>query len=305
MVVEDLTASGPVLVGIPRRTNALGLDMSLGMYMGVSAAVGLLSFVLVFFGFAFLACKLMEVGRKPKLWGFSDAVIYGVLVFVFSQMIYIVSGVLLAMPLGLHTSSPNVTAIGFLGFGGGSRPRMLAGFVGFLFGALLSFKEGLKLDVPGFLSFGVMGLFILIDPITSGVIFYEFILLFTVGPGMEFSYTSWSYFRMFLGSVAEAFGAWISPVYHISAGIMVYYAAIVPFCLLPKLKRSTATVLLLFCAFFVADGGIRIADMMPWKSVASLIPGLLVGFVFAVLFCLISVIETIIRIKFGNKGAVS
>jgi len=300
VVVEDLADLRAVLYRIPRRANALGLKVSPEIYISISAIIGLCSFILVFFGLAFLASKLIEVGKKPGVSGFPEAIAYAVLVFFFTQTTYIVCSVLLAMPLGLHTSSPKVTAVGFIGFSGGSRPRLLAGIAGFLFGSLISLKGGPKINKVGFASFLVLSFFILIDPLTSGIIFYEFILLFTVGPGMEHAYMAWSYVRAFIGSVADAFGAWISPTYAISLGIILYYASAVPFCLFPKLKKSTATVFLLFCAFCVSLGGLRVADMMPWKSIAGVIPGIVIGFFFATIFYLLSLAEGIVRrrIKF-------
>jgi len=297
--VKDLAALVSVLLGLARRTNALGLNVSPYMYLGVAALVGSLSFILVFFSMAFLASRLIETGKKPAIVGFSEAIAYSLAMFFFTQTIYTVCTVLLAMPLGLHTSVPKVTAIGFFGFGGGSRPRMLSGLVGFLFGALVSLKEGVRPDKGGFVIFLVMSFFILIDPWTGGIIFYEFVLLFTVGPGMEYAYTSWSYVRMFLGAISSAFGGWISPVYGISTGVMLYYVGAISFSLYAKVKKSTATVLLLFSAFCISDGGIRVADMNPWRSIASLIPGVIAGFFFVAIFWLLSFAETIIREKFG------
>ncbi|MFX0212372.1 MAG: hypothetical protein ACFFDT_40740, partial [Candidatus Hodarchaeota archaeon] len=173
IVVNDLVSLRQVLRDIPKRTNALGLQVGSDTYKSVSGLVGFSSLLLPFFGLAFLSCKLIEVGRKPLVSGFVEAIAFSVLVFFFTQAIYIACSVLLAMPLGLHTSSPKVTAIGFMGFGGGTRPRMFAGLAGFLFGALISLKGGVKLDKTGFLSFAMMVFFVIVDPLTSGLIFYE------------------------------------------------------------------------------------------------------------------------------------
>jgi hypothetical protein len=294
-VVEDLNSLAPVLQRIPGRPNPLGLEVNYVAFLGVSAIVGLLSFAIVFFGLAFLACKLIEVGKKPAVGGFLEAIAYTVLVFFLTQIIYVASSVLLAMPLGLHTSSPKVTAVGFLGFGGGSRPRMVAGFFGFICGSIISMKEGLKLSKLGFAAFMVVFFFVLIDPITNGIIFYEFILLFTVGPGLENAYASWSLVREFLYASAQMLGAGITSVYWVSSGIMFYYAGVMPVCLFAKLKRGTATLLLMLSAFMASQGMIRVADMIPLKAFASTIPGIMIGFFFAFVFYLMSLLEGVLE----------
>jgi len=211
------------------------------------------------------------------------------------------------MPLGLHTSrlEAKVTAVSLLGLGGGSRPRMFAGLAGFLFGALISLKEGLKLDKAGLISLLVAGFFIIVDPLTGGIIFHEFILLYTVGPYFETAVATQSYVKTFLAEIGIALGGWASPTYGLSTGTILYCAGTIPVCLFAKLERSTATVLLFSCAFFAASGGVRVADMNPWSAVASLIPGVVAGFIFAGIFSLISLAETVIRTKIGKKGSVT
>lgn len=299
-VAEDLPSLVPVLWSVSKRANPLGLNASFEMYSKVAALVGLFSFIIVFLGLAFFASKLIELGKRPGVSHFVEAIVYAVVIFVFNQMVYVVCAVLLAMPLGLHTSSPKVTAIGFIGLGGGTRPRMLAGLAGFLFGAFLSIKEGLKFDKVGLVTFMVIGFFILVDPLTSGVAFYEFVLLFTTGPTFETAVATYSYVKEFLGRIGIAFGGWISPSYGISTGIMLYFVGAIPMCLFSKLKRSSATLLLLFSAFSTAQGVVRIADMMPMKTLISIIPGITVGFIVAGVFGLISLIEKAVRTKLGK-----
>lgn len=295
VVVEDVSGLESVLSRVPRRANALGFDVSPALYTVVSRFVGSSSFILVFLGLAFLACRLIEVGRKPGVAGFAEAIMYSVLYFAFTEIVHTVCTVLLGTPLGLHTSSPKVTAIGFMGFGGGSRPRMLTGLLGFLFGSSLSMKKGLKLDRIGFIAFLVLGFFVLADPLTGGVVFYEIVLLFAAphGPLFEAGSAAWSYIREFLGTIGSAFGGWVSPVYGISTGIILYVTGSLPICLFSKLERSTATLMLFVCAFCAAQGGIRVAEMTALKTVASLVPGLVSGLIFATVFCLIS---------FGERG---
>ncbi|MEM3641600.1 MAG: hypothetical protein QXH37_06750 [Candidatus Bathyarchaeia archaeon] len=300
VVVNGLADLSRILVTLDKRANPLCLEIPLWVYMGVSGFVGLCSLLIVFLGFTFLASKLLEIGKKPGVGGFAEAIAYAFFLFFFTQMIYIVCSVLLAMPLGLHTSSPKVTAIGFMGFGGGSRPRMFAGLAGVLFGAFASLKEGLKLSREGLAVFVILFLFILIDPLTHGVVFYEFVLLYTAGPMYETAFAAWTSVRTFLSFIGFSFGGLVSPIYGLSTGIILYYAGAIPIVLFSKLEKGTATVFLFICAFWAASGGIRVADMMPWKSVASSIPGIVVGLFFSAIFWLISLAEKLIKAQLGR-----
>jgi hypothetical protein len=301
--VEDTEDLESVLPSISRRQNALGFDVSPFSFTVVSHVIGVSSFILVFLGVAFLASRVIEVGRKGGGTGFVEAIVYSIFYFVFTEIVYTVCTVLLGVPLGLHTSNPRVTAIGFMGFGGGSRPRMLAGFLGFLFGSFLSMKRGLKLDRIGFIAFLVLCFFIVTDPLTGGMVFYEFVSLFVTptGPLFEASTVTNSYVRGFLGSIGMMFGGWISPVYGISTGKMLYAVGSISICLYSKLEKSTATVALFICAFCVAQGGIRVAEMTAFKTVASLVPGLVTGFIFAMALWLISFWEKVVRTNIAHR----
>ncbi len=296
---------------IEGRKNVFGLIVNLETYIAMSATVGVLSFVLVFIGLAFLANKLVEVGKKPAATGLPEAIVYTIFYFAFTQGIYAVCSVLLAMPLGLHTTrlEAKITAVSLIpplpifaprGFGGGSNPRMLAGIAGFFFGAVLSFKGGAKLDKATVLALLVSLFFIIVDPLTSGLILHEFILLNTVGPSFGAAFQTESYVRDFLANIGIAMGGWASPTYGLSTGIILYFMGAIPLCLFPKLQKVSAALLLSISMIAVGTGGIRVADMNPWKMLASIMPGILVGFLVALGFFLISIAEGKIREKFGQ-----
>lgn len=301
---RDVLQRDPMLLQI--RENQLGLVVDPRLFDGVMAFAGLLSFIVVFFGLAYLSNKLMEVGKKPGISAIPESIMYTSFYFFFTQLIYIVTSVVFAVPMGLHavtSGSKRVTAIGLLGFGGGSRPRMLAGILGVLFGSTAALGEGSKLSKTGVIAF-IFALFTVVaDPLTGGLIFYEFVLLFTLG-GVELEAASTtSYFvKNFLASVGLAFGAWITPTYGISTGEILFYMGAIPLCLIPKLGNSTATFLLFFSAFAVGNGGIRVAEMTPWKTFASCIPGIATGLIAAAVFFSLSKIETIIRARMERAG---
>jgi hypothetical protein len=299
VIVDDTYSFEYTLNRIQRRTNILGLKVNANDYLSVSAIVGFLSFILVFLGLAFVANKLANIGKKSLIEGIPEAIMYVIFYFIFTQLLFIVSSVLLGMPIGLHTAKleAKVTAVSLLGFGGGGRPRMLAGIAGFIFGGFLSTKEGLKIDKTGLTSLVVVFFFVIFDPLTSGVIFHEFILLYTTGPYLETAFQTQSYVKIFLGEIGIALGGWASPVFGLSTGTILYCAGIIPFFLFSRLEKSTSTILIFTCAFLTASGGIRVADMNPWSAYASLLPGIVAGLIFTLIFILINLSEKTIRTK--------
>jgi len=304
IIVKDLDSMEKVLSKIPKRENLLGLKVDPSFYLKITAFLGVCSFVLVFLGLAFLSFALIEIGKKPGGMGLFEAVMCSVFVFSFTEVIYIVCGVLLGTPLGLHAGGTRVTAVGLLGFGGGSRPRMLAGFLGFLFGALISFKEGMKISRIGLAAFLVTMFFLVVDPLTNGLIFYEFILLYATPYAFETATTTMNYVKDFLSSFGVALGGWTSPTLLISTGIILYYVGAIPFFLFPRLRKNTATLLLFFCAFSAGSGGIRVSNMRPWGAFMSMLPGITASFVAVLAWYGINFVEGFIEKKLEKGGLV-
>ncbi len=293
--VPNLDALQNALTNLTPKPNLLGLDLTPNVFLIVVGLVGVASLLLMLLGFAFLSSRLIDLGRKRGVSAFPEALASVIFLFVFIQVIYVTCTVLLQVPLGLHTSSSKVTALGVLGLGGGSRPRMIASLVGFFFGSILSLRDGLRVDRLGVVLFIFGVAFLLFDPLSAGQTFNQFVLLFTTGPQLEQSSEAWTSIRAYLGTNAESFGAWASETYAISLGIILYYGALIPFFLFARLERTSRTLLLLVTGFASALGGIRVADMAPWKTLASIVPGFMTGLVMASGFIIFSVAEKWLR----------
>jgi hypothetical protein len=278
-----------------KRPNAFGINLAVDQFNFIAGLVGLLSFILIFLGLASFSSKVVEAGKTPGLQGFSTVLFYSVSIFIFTQTIFSLCSLLLAYPLGLHATIPKVTAIGLLGFGGGNRPRLLAGIGGMLFGTIITAKQGSRISLNGIIAIFTILLFLVIDPLTNGIFFYELAMVLLVAPIPLPAIETWSMVRYFLGTITRLFGAWVSPVYGISLGITLYYTGAISFYAFSKVTKSSATLLLLFSAFATARGYIRIADMAPWKAIASLIPGLFAGLLFFGIFLFIDRLEISIR----------
>ncbi|UCH38102.1 MAG: hypothetical protein JSV76_02770, partial [Candidatus Bathyarchaeota archaeon] len=278
-----------------KRPNAFGLNLPVDLFNVAAALVGLLSFILLFLGLASFSSKVVEAGKAPGLQGFTTVLFYAVSIFIFTQTVFSLCGLLLAYPLGLHATIPKVTAIGLLGFGGGNRPRLFAGIGGMLFGTIITAKQGSRISVTGIIAIITILLFLVIDPLTNGIFFYELAMVLLVAPIPLPAIETWSIVRYFLGTITRLFGAWASPVYGISLGITLYYTGAISFYAFSKVTKGSATLLLIFSAFATARGYIRIADMSTWKAIASMIPGVFAGLLFFGVFLFIDQVEISIR----------
>ena len=127
------------LLSLNERTNILGFSLSNGEFKVLLEIEAVLSMVLVLLGWAYLGSLTSESRTTTDLYNLVMLVGAGVFVFFFSETIYVATSSILAVPLSLHavnSDAHDVTAIGLLGFGGGSTPRLAAGFLGVLIGAV-------------------------------------------------------------------------------------------------------------------------------------------------------------------------
>jgi hypothetical protein len=283
-----------------RVRNALGIESRTETFKAIAAMVAALSLLVAFFGLAFLSSRLIETGRNKGLGAIPEAIMLSAFVFYFTQAVYMASSVLLAMPIGLHavtSGSKELTAVGLLGFGGGSSPRAISGVLGFLLGAFVAIKGRSELDRFGIIAFAILVAFLVVDPFTGGELFYDAVLFFLSGPRSEVIRTSIVYTKDILSNMGRLFGGWVTGIYGLSTGEILFYAGALPIFLFPYLKRSTATALLLMSGLAAGSGFIRTAEMTPYKTVASLIPGLTTGLAVVVMLLVASLIEERIRMR--------
>ncbi|MEM2087171.1 MAG: hypothetical protein QXF52_00690 [Thermoproteota archaeon] len=294
---ESLAQISGTLRGLKVK-NPFGLELETDLFKALAAIVAVLSFLTVFFGLAFLSSRLIDVGRSKGIGALPEAIMLPAFVFYFTQAVYMASSVLLATPVGLHavtSGSREITVVGLLGFGGGSSPRAVSGMLGLILGALIAIRGRSELDRWGLVVFIVSGALLIIDPFTGGELFYDALLFFLSGPRSEIMRTSIFYTKDILSSMGRIFGGWVTGIYGLSTGEILFYAAALPIFLFPILKRSTATFLILICSLAAGSGFIRTAEMTPYKTVASLIPGIVVGLAVSTVFITMSLIETHIR----------
>jgi len=293
IVLEDPSELSRFL-RLPLATNNLfGVTVSQGAFNSVLGLLGVLSLIIPLLATAALSSRMLESTHSSAISALVEVIGYSVMIFIFTQMVYMSSAVLLKVPLGLHAGggSTNLTAVGVLGFGGGSRPRMLAAGLGFLIGILITKEGRMKFDRTIFLALLLLGTFIIVNPLNTGLLFHQFFASFTTSFQSETTFQSVTQIKGFIGS-SGAF--WTSPwtsAFFIQRGVPLLYVAVMAMSLFSRLEKSVATLVLLIASFVASFGFMRIADQVPVKSLASIPPGLMLGFL---------VIPVVIALSYGE-----
>ncbi len=287
------------LLAASARTNILGLQVSVEGFQLLVAVEAILSMALLFLGWAYLGALTSESGAQSGLSHLVVLVGAGIFVFVFSETVYIVTSSLLAVPLSLHavnSGAHDITAIGLLGFGGGSTPRLVAGFLGVIVGVLVV-EGGPRIGKSDFALIGGLTLFLIANPLYIGQFVYQGILLFLPLGNFTFgdAYSSSLSIKGFIYGIGAALGGGINSTYLLSAGKILFFAGLVPLAYLKKMGPTTTAIALLLVAFAVGDGGVRVGEMTPAKTVIAVLPGLVTGFAFAALIMGLASIEKYVR----------
>src|SRR5579872_7502138 len=108
---------------------------------------------------------------------------------------------------------------------------------------------------------------------------FQGLLLFIGNTPLGTAYSSALSLKGFFYGIGSALGGSSTPVYLMSAGKMVYFAGLVPLAFIRRMGKNTATLTLLIAAVLVGDGGVRVGEMTPDKTVIAILPGLVGGMV--------------------------
>jgi hypothetical protein len=260
----------------------------------------LLSLVIPFLALAFFARYMIESGSRGIV-RLAYGAAFSFFVFMFGELVFIQTGVLLSLPLALHaTISSQETAVGALGFGGGSRPREVAGILGFLFGAVAGRLKGNRIDRVILIGVASAILFLIADPLQLGQDFYNIVLqILTSQAGTAFGQAAFTDVRLFILYFMNAFGNVVIPTYYSQHGAVIFFAGAVPFALYTYMRRSTATLLLFYSALITGVGYVRIGDQDPLKAIASTTPGLAMAILFILAFLGADRVERFLRTRLG------
>ena len=149
----------------------------------------------------------------------------------------------------------------------------------------------------------IVGIFLilLLNPLYIGVLFYQVILLFIGGLSFGLVASSALTFKSLLYGFGTGLGGSVSQTFLLSAGKIVYFAALVPLAFIKKMGKTTASITLLLAAVFVGDGGVRTGEMTPDKTVIAVFPGLVAGIAFTAILLLISAIEGYISSRYARS----
>jgi hypothetical protein len=285
------------------RPNVLGLDLSSSGFKVVEIVEALLSFVLIFSGLAFLGSLASESTSQTDFAHLATVISSGVFVFFFSEVIYVVTSALLTVPVSLHavvSGAHDITAVGLLGFGGGSTPRLAAGVLGFIMGLVVSGGVS-RVRLGDFALIAGIVLIIIASPFFLGQYVFQAMLLFgSSNFGFGNAYTSSLSFKSFLYGVGGALGGNTSSTYLMSAGKILFFAGLVPFAYFKKMGKTSTALAVLIVALMIGDGGVRVGEMTPDKTVIAIIPGIVVGFVFLIPLIGVALVEKYVRGKWNS-----
>jgi hypothetical protein len=287
------------LLAANQRTNVLGLSLSVRDFKVLLGVEAVLSMVLVLLGWAYLGALTSESRSMSDISHLVTLIAAGAFVFFFSEGIYVVTSLTLAVPVSLHavnSDAHDITAIGLLGFGGGSTPRLAAGFLGVLVGAL-GVEGGPRVSKRDLVLLGGLALFLLANPLFIGQYVYQGILLFFPLGSLAFgtAFSNSLVVKGFIYGFGEAFGGSVTATYILSAGKTLFFAGLIPLAYLRRMGRTTTAVVLLVVALMIGDGGVRVGEMTPEKTVVAVVPGLVAGFAFTALFIGLAAIEKYVR----------
>jgi len=276
--------------------NNIGLGISQGLYNSVVAFEGLLSLLLPFFALAYFSRYLIEY-QGSRLTALMQALIYSFFLFMLGELIYIQTGVLLGTPVALHSAiSPLETAVGYLGFGGGSRPRLVMSALGFFFGVVVGKGGTAKFDKIGFLAFVAAFVFLLVDPLTVGQTLYGIAsVALTSSTGGSIGTGAYNGLRDFVTGIMNLFGNYLTLGYYSQHGAVLYFVGAIPFALYKYIRKSSATFLMIACALISAVGYVRIGDQLPIKPIASFFPGAVLAVIVILVFLGFDQIERFLR----------
>ncbi len=282
-----------------RVNNIMGLQISSGGFGDILAVEGLLSLILILLGWAYLGSMVSQAVGGLTLSRVATFITSGVFVFLFSEIVYVVTSATLTFPVSLHaviSGAQSITATSQMGvvlhipLGGGSTPRLAAGIVGVLLGAIVT-TESKAFNKKSLILISSIALILLVNPFTFGQYTFEGLLLFLGNITFGTAYASSLTFKGILYGFGSGLGGGASPVYLLSAGKILYFAGLVPLAFIGRMGRTTASVTLLLAAVFVGDGGVRVGEMTPDKTVIAVMPGLIVGFGIGLLLVLLSSAE--------------
>jgi hypothetical protein len=293
-------------LNLNQRTNILGITLGDSSFKLLLATEAVFSMLLVFVGWAYLGSLASEPRTTTDLYNLLIIISAGIFVFFFSETIYVVTSSLLAVPISLHavnSDAHDVTAIGLLGFGGGSTPRLAVGVVGLILGALGA-EGGLRARKSDFVLVAGVVLVLMANPLAIGEYIFQGILLFFPLGNLAFgsAYADSLSFKGFIYGFGQALGGGINGTYVLSAGKILYFAGLAPLAYVRKLGRITTVLGVFVVAFLVGDGGVRVGEMTPEKTVVAVVPGLVVGFVFVAIFLAFAAMEKYVRGNWKSRN---
>jgi hypothetical protein len=289
------------------RRNIFGYKVGYTEYSYCVKMAAVLSFVLFFFGAASITSRIVEASLRSVQEGVIEAITQSVFLFIFTQIVFITCSSMLAMPLGLHYSKADITAVSLLGpFKSGSTVRLAFTALGATLGSVNSMRKGKIAIKIGratviLILFGIaylgIGLFIRsYAPWRSYIVYYRNTPIIRVWDIGEFLWRLFSQMGGFLGKPYSPSTPWM-----FSRGIAMHYIGLISIPILTKLKPDVRSVVLLVSILLFSWGFTRVTNMVVEQTVYSTLVGIVSSFFFIYVFLLIDRIVFFLSNKVSRR----
>ena len=221
---------------------------------------------------SYIAVRARDINQLPKV------ILIAVATFLYAQITFTTCSTIIGMPLGLHASAPGVAAPSLLGpFREGASLRAVFSSAGFALGIGSALKHvGLKINKRD---------------VVIGIIGAPIVAILGL---LVLRYWAYVWFSIVYLFCSIPFGRSVMAAFMVSRGILNYFTGVLPLIILTKAEKVTRTLVFLTSALLIFTGSMRIGDLLPYQTYASVIPGILLGLGLTGLFMAMSYVEGVV-----------
>jgi hypothetical protein len=239
-------------------------------------ALAVLSVVLVFFASLLFATVATRVRGKSPIIDLGISFVSLLAIFCVVIAVYLEVSRVISLPLVAHAMPPALygyplTAMGYIGFGGGNTLRFAAGFSAVALVLLLvHLSKAQELNFALILPATGAFLIVLTLPVT-GVMANDLLLSWS---GAE---AGRAYGIQAVTTFSDVMNLFALPLWSPERGIMMYFFAGIGIAGAKYFRRGVRTMTLIFMALFFARGLTRVGNLDPYTTMGILMPGVLFG----------------------------
>jgi len=258
--------------------------------VGVSI-LAVLSLAALYLGGLTVSSLIPSLKFKSLIFNVGATLFLILLIFPCIVLVYMLTSYIICLPLSVHAiasqpASTPLTAIGYLGFGGGNIPRLIVAFLGIITGILLNhFKRIQEIDFK--LIFWVVNIALVLFLLPVPLIQYALVTVIltfiqgealpeaTLGRTLSIIFTSY-----ILHPIIQGVSMFWSPTgqeFGVNRGIVMLYVGGMAFLATKYLGKRSRSILIMFILLFLARGFMRVGDMHLFSFIGSTPPSIILG----------------------------